>query len=73
MRAPPGRFLIYLLTVIFVGTSLDLFAQDLSDVIAARVAAALARLAQAFGAPAPNNGVEGRILARVPGSYEFAP
>jgi hypothetical protein len=48
-------------------------AQDRSETIAARVAAARGRLAQAFATPAPNNAVAGRILARVAGSFEFAP
>jgi Trypsin-like peptidase domain len=60
---------LFLPSVVFTGVS----AQERSAVVAARVEAARARLAQALAAPPPNNGVPGRILMRLPGSYEFAP
>lgn len=46
-------------------------AQERAETVAGRVAAARARLAQSFSSTP--DGVEGRILAGVAGTYEFAP
>jgi hypothetical protein len=66
-----SRAVTFVAAFAFCTGSLCVFAQERADTISDRVAAARARLAQAFSSTP--DGVEGRILARVTGAHEFAP